>query len=78
MSYFEHQLIIRARNIIQECEEYQQSNESDFSKAEQQRFAYQELRKLLIGHHTKCERCPYWEIKTEEVCNHGGDGCEMD
>lgn len=28
--------------------------------------------------HTKCERCPYWEIKVVEVCNHGGDGCEMD
>ena len=48
MSYIEHQLIIRARRIIRECEEYQQSNESDFSKAEQQRFAYQELKELLL------------------------------
>ena len=49
MSYFEHQLVIRARRIIRECEEYQQSNESDFSKAEQQRFAYQELKELLLA-----------------------------
>ena len=49
MSYIEHQLIIRARRIIRECEEYQRSNESDFSKAEQQRFAYQELRDLLLA-----------------------------
>lgn len=48
MSYFEHQLVIRARRIIRECEEYQQSNESDFNKAEQQRFAYQELKELLM------------------------------
>ena len=48
MSYFEHQLVIRARRIIRECEEYQESNESDFSKAEQQRFAYQELKELLM------------------------------
>lgn len=48
MSYFEHQLIIRARNIIQECEEYQQSNESDFSKVEEQRTAYRELKELLL------------------------------
>ena len=47
MSYIEHQLVIRARRIIRECEEYQESNESDFSKAEQQRFAYQELKELL-------------------------------
>ena len=48
MSCFEHQLVIRARRIIRECEEYQESNESDFSKAEQQRFAYQELKELLL------------------------------
>jgi hypothetical protein len=49
MSYIEHQLVIRARRIIRECEEYQKSNESDFNKAEQQRFAYQELRDLLLA-----------------------------
>jgi hypothetical protein len=49
MSYIEHQLVIRARRIIRECEEYQESNESDFNKAEQQRFAYQELRELLLA-----------------------------
>lgn len=49
MSYFEHQLVIRARRIIRECEEYQESNESDFNKTEQQRFAYQELRDLLLA-----------------------------
>lgn len=49
MGYFEHQLVIRARRIIRECEEYQESNESDFNKAEQQRFAYQELRDLLMA-----------------------------
>lgn len=53
MSYIEHQLVIRARRIIRECEEYQQSNESDFSKAEQQRFAYQELRDLLMEENEK-------------------------
>ncbi len=49
MSYIEYQLIIRARRIIRECEEYQESNESDFNKAEQQRFAYQDLRDLLLA-----------------------------
>lgn len=37
-----------AREIIRQCEEFQQGNNSDFSKAEQQRFAYQELRDLLM------------------------------
>ena len=48
MSYIEHQLVIRARRIIRECEEYQESNESDFSKAEEQRTAYRELKELLM------------------------------
>ena len=49
MSYIEHKHVIRARRIIRECEEYQESNESDFSKAEQQRFAYHELKELLMA-----------------------------
>lgn len=49
MSYIEHQLVIRARRIIRECEEYQESNESDFSKAEEQRTAYRELKELLLA-----------------------------
>lgn len=48
MSYFEHQLVIRARRIIRECEEYQQSSESDYAKAEEQRTAYRELKELLM------------------------------
>lgn len=47
MSYTDN-ILSTARNIIRECEKYQESNESDFSKAEQQRFAYQELKLLLL------------------------------
>jgi hypothetical protein len=36
-----------AREIIRQCEEFQQGNDSDFSKAEEQRTAYQELKELL-------------------------------
>jgi hypothetical protein len=37
-----------AREIIRQCEEFQQGNDSDFSKAEEQRTAYRELKELLM------------------------------
>lgn len=38
-----------AREIIRKCEEFQQGNDSDFSKAEEQRIAYRELKELLLA-----------------------------
>ena len=42
-------IIATAREIISQCEEFQQGNDSDFSKAEEQRTAYRELKELLIA-----------------------------
>jgi hypothetical protein len=48
MTYTER-ILETAREIIRQCEEFQQGNDSDFSKAEEQRTAYRELKELLTA-----------------------------
>lgn len=47
MTYTER-ILKTAREIISQCEEFQQGNDSDFSKAEEERTAYRELKELLM------------------------------
>jgi hypothetical protein len=47
MTYTER-ILETAREIIRQCEEFQQGNDSEFSKAEEQRTAYRELKELLM------------------------------
>ena len=55
MTYMEFKLET-AREIIRMCEDFQQSDASAFSKSEEQRSAYRQLKDLLIDEEPKGEQ----------------------